>query len=147
MTVNSVSSVGAVATTDPSATLNKTRADFQALAAALQANDLASAQKAFAQLEKDNPRLAKALSSDSSSSDNSRLGNLKDLAGALQSGDLSGAQQAFAKIQQAVQVGASQHHHHHHHAAAATTSAADGIEGLDASGNPISVGSTLNTSA
>jgi hypothetical protein len=122
VTVSNVSSCGGVNATDSQDSFKKSRADFQALASALQSGDLGTAQQAFAQLQQDSPRLAQALTSPASSSDSPRLADLKTLASALQSGDVSGAQQAMSQLQQASQGGQAVqggHHHHHHHAAPA----------------------------
>ena len=121
VTVSNVSSADGVNATDSRSAFNQTRADFQTLASALQSGDLASAQQAFAQLQKDNPRLAQALNSAPSSSDSPRIADLKSIASALQSGDITSAQQAFAKLQQDGQAVAGHHHHHHHAAPAAGT--------------------------
>jgi hypothetical protein len=142
VTVSNVSSTLGTQATDHRAAFKQTRADFQAIGSALQSGDLASAQQAFAQLQKDNPRLAQALSSASSTSDNPRLADLKSLAGALTSGDVASAQQAFAKLQQDGQAVAG-HHHHHHHAEAAATSGTDASGDNDGS----TTGSQLNVSA
>jgi hypothetical protein len=140
MTIPAVSSNGPLSASDVQASYNQQRSDFQALASALQSGDINSAQQAFAQLQKDSPRLAQALSSDPSSSDSPRIADLKSLASALKSGDISGAQQAFAKLQTEVK---SAHHGHHHHATASTS-------GTDADGDndgSSSVGTVINATA
>ncbi len=133
MNVSTVSTADTTAT-DPSTTYKQTKADFQAIAAALQSGDVTQAQTAFAQLQKDNPRLAQALSSDPSSTDSPRIADLKSLASALKSGDLAGAQKAFGQLQQLAQTGGK---HHHHHAAApaalAQTTGTDADEDNDGS--------------
>jgi hypothetical protein len=144
VTVSSASSCGGPNATDSQDSVKKQRADFQALASALQSGDLSSAQTAFAQLQQDNPRLAQALNSTSSDSDSTRLTDLKSLASSLQSGDVSGAQQAMAKLQQDGQTVQGGHHHHHHHAAPDATSPTSTD---DTSTTVGSLGSVLNASA
>ena len=87
---------------DPSALAgsNPHRKDFQSLADALQAGDLAAAQKAFAQLLKDSPRLAQAVSETTTDPKNPRIADLQTLAQALKSGDLASAQQAMVRLLQ-----------------------------------------------
>lgn len=142
MSVSNVSTSGGVNATDPRTAFKQSRADFQALASALQSGDLDASQQAFAQLQKDNPRLAQALSSAPSSSDNPRVADLKSLASALQSGDITSAQQAFASLQQA---GGAKRHHHHHHAASDSLP----LPGTDSTGTGDSstAGSVLNALA
>jgi hypothetical protein len=152
VTVSSVSSIDSTNATDPGAMAKQTRADFQAIATALQSGDVASAQQAFAQLQKDNPRLAQTLNSAPSSSDSPRIADLKSLANALKSGDVSGAQQAFAKLQQDTRAVAGHHHHHHHAGADASvaTSTPAASDVADANGDQngsTASGSILNVSA
>jgi DNA-binding FadR family transcriptional regulator len=89
---------------DPSAIAgsNSHRQDLQTLADALQSGDMAAAQKAFAQLLKDSPRLAQAVNETPTASSNPRVADFQALANALKSGDLSSAQQAMAKLLQDV---------------------------------------------
>jgi septal ring factor EnvC (AmiA/AmiB activator) len=125
----------------------QTKADFQSLSTALQNGDLTGAKAAFAQLQKDNPRLAQSLnssSSDASSSGNSRTADLQSLGSALQSGDLSGAQQALAKVQQDAPAQGSGHAHHHHHGDAAAATATDDTATATTSSG---AGSLLNVTA
>ena len=79
---------------------NAHRKDLKALADALQSGDMAAAQKAFAQLLKDSPRLAQAVNETQTASSNPRVADFQTLAKALNSGDLSSAQQAMAKLLQ-----------------------------------------------
>jgi DNA-binding FadR family transcriptional regulator len=79
---------------------NSHRKDLQALADALKSGDMAAAQKAFAQLLKDSPRLAQAVNDTQTASSNPRVADFQALANALKSGDLSSAQQAMAKLLQ-----------------------------------------------
>ena len=150
MSISTVSSASQTNPADWQTSANQRRTDFQALATALQSGDIGSAQQAFAQLQKDSPRLAQAISSDPSSTDSPRVADLKSLASALQSGDVSGAQQAFAKLQTDVK---SAHHGHHHKAAAApatTSSSSTSASGTDADGdndNSPAVGSNINATA
>jgi DNA-binding FadR family transcriptional regulator len=87
---------------DPSALAgsNPHRKDLQNLADALQSGDLAAAQKAFAQLLKDSPRLAQAVNETSTDSSNPRVVDFQTLAKALNSGDLASAQQTMVKLLQ-----------------------------------------------
>jgi hypothetical protein len=149
MSISPLSALTSASAPDPAdlqGSLKQTKADFQAISSALQSGDISGAQQAFAQLQKDNPRLAQALSSAPSSSDSPRIADLKSLASALKSGDLSGAQQAFSKLQQDVKSAGS--HHHRHHAAA--TPAAAPATGTDADGDndgSTTTGTALNVSA
>jgi DNA-binding FadR family transcriptional regulator len=79
---------------------NAHRKDLKALADALQSGDLSAAQKAFAQLLKDSPRLAQAVNETPTASSNPRVADFQALANALKSGDLSSSQQAMAKLLQ-----------------------------------------------
>ena len=144
MTVSNTSAATGVSAADYQAQFKQTRADFQAIAAALQSGDLTQAQQAFAQLQKDNPRLAQALTAASSASDSPRLADLKSLAAALKSGDVSGAKQAFAQLQRDTQAVAGKHHHHQAAAAAAPASGTDSDGDND---NSTGSGSVLNASA
>ncbi len=149
MTIQSVSSAASTSAADLQASAQQRRADFQALASALQSGDISSAQQAFAQLQKDNPRLAQALSSAPNSSDNPRLADLKSLASALKSGDVSAAQQAMAKLQQDVQSAQKGGHHHHHHGGGDSSVSAAPTDASAAGGTDSSttVGSIINASA
>ena len=79
---------------------NAHRKDLKALSDALQSGDMAAAQKAFAQLLKDSPRLAQAVNETSTTSSNPRVADFQALGNALKSGDLSTAQQAMVKLLQ-----------------------------------------------
>ncbi len=79
-------------------TQQQRRQSFEALAKALQANDLNAAQQAYASLVQNSPG--------GTVSPNSPLAKISQ---ALQSNDLASAQNAFATLQ------ATRHHHHHHH--------------------------------
>lgn len=74
------------------------RQNFEALAQALQSNDLTGAKQAYSALTQNNPG--------GTPPPNSPLAQIGQ---ALQSNDLSGAQNAFATLQ------AGRHKHHHHH--------------------------------
>jgi hypothetical protein len=92
--------------------------DFSTLSQALQSGDLSSAQKAFADIEKN---MSNGPAQNSQGTQNSqRTDAFNALGQALKSGDLAGAQKAFASLQQS----AGAHHggHHHHHQAQASTS-------------------------
>ena len=98
----SVSALTTNTLVDPStiAGSNSHRKDLKTLADALQSGDMAAAQKAFAQLLKDSPRLAQAVNESPTESSNPRAADFQALAKALNSGDLSSAQQAMAKLLQ-----------------------------------------------
>jgi DNA-binding FadR family transcriptional regulator len=87
---------------DPSTLLasNSHRKDLQTLADALQSGDMTAAQKAFAQMLKNSPRLAQEVNGAQTASTNPRTVDFQALATALKSGDLSSAQQAMAKLMQ-----------------------------------------------
>ena len=77
------------------------RKDLKSLVDALQSGDMSAAQTAFAQMLKDNPKLAAAVngsSSSSTSSDNPKLADFQSLSAALKSGDLSSAQKALSSL-------------------------------------------------
>jgi hypothetical protein len=90
------------------------------LGQALQAGDLAGAQKAFAALQANAPQGA-ASQAQGAAAQNGQGGSsqnpLSALASALQSGNLAAAQQAFSQVQQT-----QGHHHHHHHGSQSSSS-------------------------
>ena len=141
MTVSSVSQ--SQSTYDPSAMqaqFKQRRQDFQSLQGALQSGDLASAQQAFAALQKDAPG-AKG----PNPKGNSQMSqDFQTLQSALQSGDLSGAEKAFASIQQEIKGAKGTHHHHHRQGSAAAQSPATDPNASTAA--PVS-GSGLNVQA
>lgn len=79
-------------------TYQQRRQSFEALAQALQSNDLNAAQQAYASLIQNTPRGVIPPNSP-----------LAQIGQALQSNDLASAQKAFTAIQ------AGRHGHHHHH--------------------------------
>lgn len=91
--------------------------DFNQLGTALQSGDLASAQKAFADLQSLRPGGQDQNSSGSGSSavsgTNSITSDFASLGQALSAGSLTDAQDAFTKIQQDMQSHRGGHHHHH----------------------------------
>lgn len=94
----------------------KGQQDFQALATALNSNDLSGAQTAFAALQKDVPGLSGSQqNSQTGNSNNPLTSDFQNLSQALSSGDLSSAQSAFAKLQQDLQTLVGGHRHRHHH--------------------------------
>jgi len=102
---------------------------FKQLAEALQSGNLAAAQQAFAQIQKNAPQGATDQATQASTGQpGSRQAAFAALGQALQSGNLAAAQQAFAQLQQA-----GGHHHHHHGGqggqAAASTPAASASTG------------------
>ena len=134
----------------------KLQADFKALSTALQNNDLASAQQAFAQIQKDDPKLAQAMpaqqNSSSGNSANSASNDLASLASALQNGDLSGAQKALAAFQQDAQAVRGHHHRHHGGSPPATevqtpAVSSDGDNDGSTGSSASTVGGIINTSA
>ena len=134
---------------DPSALTgpNSHRKDLKALADALQSGDMAAAQKAFAQLLKDSPRLAQAVNETPTASSNPRVADFQTLANALKSGDLSSAQQAMAKLlQDAPRTGRHQSSANISGLLSATGSADDTVTS-DGSVEETTVGSMLNTIA
>ena len=126
---------------------NSHRKDLKALADALQSGDMAAAQKAFAQLLKDSPRLAQAVNESPTASSNPRVADFQALAKALQLDDLSSAQQVMAKLlQDAPRTGK-------HHALANTSGLlspginSDDATASDGSGAESTVGTMINAIA
>jgi hypothetical protein len=115
------SSAASTSLTSGVATMQQRQQDFKDLFSSLKSGDLASAQKAFANLT-----AGKALGADSP---------LSQLGQALQSGDLSAAQQAG----QALQAQRSGHLHGHHGAQPVTT----GVEAAPAPA-PAGQGTIIN---
>jgi TolA-binding protein len=116
MSISGVSSNNNLYQTNMTSINSQRKQDFQNLASALQSGDLSSAQKAFAQLQQDGPKVGQAQSSQNSNQSSGQNNPFQALASALQSGDLSGAQQAFSQLQQSMKS------HHHHHKQGAETS-------------------------
>jgi DNA-binding FadR family transcriptional regulator len=124
---------------------NSHRQDLKALTDALQSGDMAAAQKAFAQLLKDSPRLAQAVNETPTESGNPRAADFKALANALQSGDLSLAQQAMAQLlQNASRTG---RHHAHVMTGASGLLNTDDTAVADGSAEYTTVGTMLNAIA
>ncbi len=94
MTIPSVSSSSPAVPADTKSTAQKVKADMKSLANALNTDDLTSARKAFATLQKDLPKKPAAPGADSTAN------SLTSLAAALKSGDVSGAKKALATLQQ-----------------------------------------------
>ena len=92
--------------------------DFQNLSTAVQSGDMTGAQQAFAALQKDDPKIAQALTESSQNSSNPQTNALQTLASALQSGDPAAAKTALAALQQTLQG-----HRGRHHVSAPTTTA------------------------
>ena len=134
MSVSAISSSTGFSPVDWQTKAQQVKADFQALAQALQSGDLKSAQQAFATFQKDLPaKSATATTASTSSTNPNDL--INTLSQALQSGNLGAAQQAFSQLQQA-----SHGHHHHRGAPAATTGAQSGTSGSVTPANPGSSG-------
>ncbi|HEU5406807.1 MAG TPA: hypothetical protein VFU48_03510 [Nitrospira sp.] len=95
--INNLSS-GSPYQADALNTYQQRRQSFEALAQALQSNDLNAAQQAYASLVQNTPGGAIPPNSP-----------LAQIGQALQSNDLPAAQNAFATLQ------AGRHKHHHHH--------------------------------
>ncbi len=133
MSVSAISSSTGSSPVDWQIKAQQIKANFQALAQALQSGDLKSAQQAFATLQKDLP--AKSSTATASSASSTNPNDLMNTVGqALQSGNLGAAQQAFAQLQQA------SHGRHHHRGAPAATTGAQG--GPSASVTPANAGSS-----
>ncbi|HTZ20617.1 MAG TPA: hypothetical protein VMC06_07025 [Opitutaceae bacterium] len=131
---------------DPSALAgaNPHRKVLQSLADALQSGNMAEAQKIFAQLLKDSPRLAQAVNDTQTASSNPRVADFQALANALNSGDLSTAQQAMAKVLQ----DAPRPGRHHSFAGAPGLLSTDDTAAADGGTGEIStVGTLLNAIA
>lgn len=109
--------------------------DFKAVGSALQSDDLAGAQTAFASLQKDLGTAAAGKNPDSQAAK-----DLDALKNALQAGDISGAQQAFATMRQDLQKTHKSGHGHHHHAGNATG-------GMDAASGVVPAGSSTSSSS
>jgi len=146
MSITAVNSNSTIYPTNPSANAKQVRADFQNLTDALQSGDLASAQQAFAALQKDDPQVAKALAQSDQTGSNPQVGALQSLATALQSGSVPAAQTAFASLQQALKG----HRGHHRQAAPAATAPstpanAGAASGADNDGDNDNSGATRAT--
>ena len=122
---------------------NAHREDLKALTDALQSGDMAAAQKAFAQLLKDSPRLAQAVNETQTASSNPRVADFQALAKALNSGDLSSAQQAMAQLLQ----NASRTGRHHPWEGASGLLNTDDAASSDGSTEYTTVGTMLNAVA
>jgi len=124
------------------------KTDYQNLTTALQSGDLAGAQQAFADLQKDDPQVAKALSQSGQTASNPQVSALQSLSTALQSGNVSAAQTAMTSLQQALKG----HRGHHHHAASAPAAPAPSensgaASGTDNDGDDDTRGTALNAVA
>jgi len=104
---------------------NQRRQDLDAIAQALQAGDLASAQKAYSDLQ----QLQQSVVSTSGKGSHSGISAIRtdfdDLGKALQSGDLSAAKDAFSKLQKDLQ--STHRGHHHRHAAKTQDTSSDSL--------------------
>ena len=124
---------------------NSHRKELKGLTDALQSGDMAAAQKAFAQLLKDSPRLAQAVNETQTASSNPRVADFQALANALKSGDLSSAQQAMAQLlQNASRTG---RHHAHVMTGASGLLNTDDAAVSDGSAEYTKVGTMLNAVA
>lgn len=103
------------------------RQDFQSLAKALDSNDLAGAQAAFAALQKDLQAVPQGSSAQQGGQSTIKDG-INAIGAALSAGDLSGAQKALAQVKQDMQAQAGKarhgHHGHRHHGAGAQSDTA-----------------------
>jgi hypothetical protein len=116
----------------------KGQQDFQALATALNSNDLSGAQTAFAALQKDVPGLSSngnPQGTQAANTNNPLTSDFQNLSQALSSGDLSSAQSAFAKLQQDLQTAVGGHRHHHHHGGGGGMAGATACQSSDAGTN------------
>jgi hypothetical protein len=118
---------------------NSFRADFSALASALNAGDLSGAQSAFSALQSLQPgRFGNSSSAGGATSANSASPINTDIAAlskALQSGDLTGAQTAFKKVQQ--DMGSVQRGHHHHHKQGGEKASSQDMTTVDPTADPL----------
>lgn len=141
MSISSVSNnTTPLQTSQMSGAFKQRKQDFAALGSALQAGDLAGAQKAYAALQQDTQGIGQARGGQGDKDDTTQTAQsgttstkdmMDQLKQALSTGDMQGAQQAYAAIQQKMQANQSQGHHHHHHGSgsqsgsSSTTSAAN----------------------
>lgn len=130
MTISAISSNNSTYQTDITAKLSQRKQDLQNLASALQSGNLATAQQAFALLQKDAPNINQSQNNQSSSQSSGQTTPLQALASALQNGDLSGAQQAFSQLQQNMKA----HHHHHKGSGSSQTNSASSVTGVTGTG-------------
>jgi outer membrane protein assembly factor BamD (BamD/ComL family) len=133
MSVSAISSSTGSSPVDWQLKAQQIKANFQALAQALQSGDLKSAQQAFATLQKDLPAKSSTATASSASSTNPN-DLMNTVAQALQSGNLGAAQQAFAQLQQT--------HHGHHHRHGAPEAAPAVQSGTSTSATPSGTGSS-----
>ena len=128
--ISSVSS-GEIPPMDYQSSKSTAKSDFKALATALQSENLADAQKAYAALQKDRPAKPTSRANPNSSATDP----MAALGKALQSGDLAAAQTALNPIKA--------HHGHHHGGAAATGTATMPAETSSVT-SPTASSSTVN---
>jgi outer membrane protein assembly factor BamD (BamD/ComL family) len=132
--------------------MQQRKQDFSQLGSALQSGDLASAQKAFTDLQSLQPggtaqgSGGAATNSTNNSSGNTSSNDFAALGQALQSGNLTDAQNAFAKIQSDMQAHKGGHHHHHH-GGGAVSSANVSTPTPTPTQSTASPGSTINITA
>ncbi|MBZ5579990.1 MAG: hypothetical protein LAP40_25815 [Acidobacteriia bacterium] len=119
------------------------RQDWSQLAQALQSNDLAGAQKAYADLQSLQPNNQQTATANSTSGGNPIQSDFAALGQALTSGNLSQAQSDFAQLQsdlksafqnQAGSQGVGGTHrgrHHHHHSASSSQESSSGSGGVN----------------
>jgi hypothetical protein len=125
MSISSISNVSSYQANQVSWQNNLTQRQsaFQALASALQANNLSDAQKAFAALQPNSSATTQTQTAQQGSVQNTLAADFTALGNALNAGDLKTAQIAFAKLQADMQ-SVKGHHRHHHKASASTQSTA-----------------------
>lgn len=126
MSITAVSSNQNLYQTGSPVNAKQIKSDYQNLTTAIQAGDMASAQQALAALQKDDPKVAAALSSSNANSSNPQVAALQSLATALQSNDPTAAQTALVSLQQTMKGHRAHHHHAQPASAAPAPSAADG---------------------
>jgi hypothetical protein len=131
--VSSNSTAFAYAAENP---FQQSRTDFQDLGKALQAGDLAGAQKAFAAFQSDFQSAQDARPSQSASPTTSLSSDLDALRSALQSNNLDAAQNAFATLTKDLQRVGHSHHHRHHPAAQSVEPTAQTTANSSANSDP-----------
>lgn len=124
--------------------------DFNALASALNSNNLSAAQSAFAALQQLLPNSSTGTQTQTGqpgSVQNPLAADFSALSKALSSNDLTGAQAAFKQLQADMQsVGGARHRHHHHKASASTQSTPSTTPSSSVGSTAGSSGGTQNAS-
>jgi hypothetical protein len=155
MSIPSISSVSSYQANQVNWQNNSTQRQsaFQALASALQAGNLSSAQQAFAALQQSQPNFsatAQAQNAQQASVQDPLAVDFSALDKALKANNLQAAKDAFAKLLQDMQ-SVKGHPHHHHKASASTQSTASttsspSVVSTTGSGQNGSAGGSINIS-